>query len=160
MTYSIFVPLNVPSSKNDTFVFNNRLISGNLTSNYRKKVSHILFENKEAWHEALTNMTKPYRIHFKYYRSSRRRFDYVNPQQTIQDLMTACTCGIKKKLPKAHPDKRKPCGCQWLEDDNADILLPIFEPYEYRKDNPGVEIKLIYQGDESIHHGLEIPAES
>ena len=30
-----------------------------------------------------------------------------------------------------------------LEDDNADIVLPVFEQYEYNKDNPGVWIEIL-----------------
>ena len=31
----------------------------------------------------------------------------------------------------------------WLEDDNCDEILPIFELYEYDKENPGVTIKIL-----------------
>ncbi len=28
----------------------------------------------------------------------------------------------------------------WLEDDNADEIIPVFEPYSYSKEKPGVLI--------------------
>jgi hypothetical protein len=31
----------------------------------------------------------------------------------------------------------------WIDDDNADIILPVFQPYIYDKSNPGVKIKLL-----------------
>ena len=35
----------------------------------------------------------------------------------------------------------------WIDDDNCENILPVFEPYEYNKENPGVEIKLIKNGN-------------
>ena len=31
----------------------------------------------------------------------------------------------------------------WIEDDNAEFILPAFEQYTYDKENPGVWIELI-----------------
>jgi hypothetical protein len=31
----------------------------------------------------------------------------------------------------------------WILDDNADVILPIFLPYEYNKDTPGVYITIL-----------------
>ena len=31
----------------------------------------------------------------------------------------------------------------WIEDDNMTFIIPSFEKYEYDKENPGVEIKII-----------------
>jgi hypothetical protein len=31
----------------------------------------------------------------------------------------------------------------WLEDDNASIVIPVFEPYSYDKNNPGVYVDII-----------------
>ena len=64
----------------------------------------------------------PIVIHFKFYRKSRRKFDYVNPLQTVQDLMVKY---------------------DWLEDDSSDHLLPVFDTYEYNKEKPGVLIKIL-----------------
>lgn len=64
---------------------------------------------------------KPLKIAFKIYRQSHRRFDYVNIVQSLLDLM------VKHK---------------WIEDDNADEILPVFREYEVDKDNPRVEISI------------------
>ena len=37
----------------------------------------------------------------------------------------------------------------WIEDDNCKYIIPVFEPYEYDKENPGVEIKLIKDGNKT-----------
>ena len=34
----------------------------------------------------------------------------------------------------------------WIEDDNMNFIIPVFEPYEYDKENPGVIIKIIKNG--------------
>ena len=59
---------------------------------------------------------------------SKHKFDYINPAQTVQDDMV-----------KNH----------WIEDDNCKYIIPVFEPYEYDKENPGVEIKLIKNGNKT-----------
>jgi hypothetical protein len=64
----------------------------------------------------------PVTISFKFIRGSKHKFDYINPAQTVQDLM------VKN---------------EWIQDDNCEYMIPYFEPYEYNKENPGVEIKII-----------------
>lgn len=64
---------------------------------------------------------KPLKIAFKIYRKTRRRFDYVNIIQSLLDLM------VKHN---------------WIIDDNADEILPVFREYEVDKDNPRVEISI------------------
>ena len=60
-------------------------------------------------------------VTFKFIRNSRRKFDYVNPLQTVQDDM------VKHG---------------WIPDDHCDIIIPVFEAYEYDKNGSGVLIKL------------------
>jgi Holliday junction resolvase RusA-like endonuclease len=64
---------------------------------------------------------KPLKIAFKIYRKTKRRFDYVNIIQSLLDLM------VKHN---------------WIIDDNADEILPVFREYEVDKDNPRVEISV------------------
>jgi len=66
--------------------------------------------------------SKPYRISFKFVRKSKHKFDYINPAQTIQDQMVKYG---------------------WIDDDNADEMLPIFVKFEYNKENPGVYINVL-----------------
>ena len=58
-------------------------------------------------------------------RSSKRKFDYINPAQTVQDLMVKY---------------------DWIEDDNCDIIVPHFSGYRVDKENPGVIIKVLKNG--------------
>ena len=62
---------------------------------------------------------KPLKVVFKIYRKTHRKFDYVNIIQGLQDLMVKCG---------------------WLPDDNADEIIPVFQPYDVDKNDPRVEI--------------------
>lgn len=120
----IFIPHNVPSSKNSKRVVRTRtgkvrVIHSKTTMRYIDLTAWDYVAGRKTFHDLIKGMEPPYCVSFKFIRNSRRKFDYVNPLQTVQDLM------VKHK---------------WIEDDNSDILLPVFEPYEYSKEKPGVII--------------------
>ena len=50
----------------------------------------------------------------------------------------------KPEVTPTHPDKKK-----WIDDDDCENIIPEFESYEYDKKNPGVEIKLIKNGNKT-----------
>lgn len=83
-------------------------------------------ENRDAFLSEVNSRLgpdkKPIKVAFKIYRKTHRKFDYVNIVQSLLDLMT-----------KHH----------WIEDDNADEILPVFWEYEVDKDNPRVEISIV-----------------
>lgn len=74
----------------------------------------------------MKNASKPLKISFKIYRKTHRRFDYINIIQGLCDEMVRAG---------------------WLEDDDADNLIPVFEPYEVDKNNPRVEITVLNQNN-------------
>ena len=76
----------------------------------------------EEFKKELENHELPVKISFEFVRGSRHKFDYLNPAQTVQDDMVKYG---------------------WIEDDNAEFILPAFEQYTYDKNNPGVWIELI-----------------
>ena len=81
--------------------------------------------NLSKFAESLTSFLgkiKPYKISFRFIRGSRHKFDYINAVQLPLDLF------VKYGI---------------LEDDNADEVIPVFEPYEYDKANPGVYITIL-----------------
>lgn len=86
-----------------------------------KPIEQQLVLNRGKWLRMSEGYEKPLKIVFKVYRKTHRRFDYLNIFQGLCDMMVKCG---------------------WLEDDNADELIPIFEPYEVDKNNPRVEIYL------------------
>ena len=84
-----------------------------------KPIEQQLVLNRGKWLRMAEGYEKPLKVVFKIYRKTHRKFDYVNIIQGLQDLMVKCG---------------------WLPDDNADEIIPVFEPYDVDKDNPRVEI--------------------
>ena len=123
----IFISVNVPSSKNGKRWTGKYLIHSKTTMRYIKDSKGEYLEHTYPFKEFIKRFDTPYVIHFKFYRKSRRKFDYVNPLQTVQDLMVKY---------------------QWLEDDSSDHLLPMFDTYEYNKEEPGVLITI--KGKENV----------
>ena len=124
---SFFILGNVPSSKNGKRWTGKYLIHSKTTMRYIKESKEEYLEHTYPFKEFIERFDAPYVIHFKFYRKSRRKFDYVNPLQTVQDLMVKY---------------------DWLEDDSSDHLLPVFDTYEYNKDKPGVLITV--KGKENV----------
>jgi len=127
----IFIPGNVPSSKNSKQWTGKMLIHSKVTRNYIKDTKQLYIQSKEEFDTMLfdaAGIELPLPIHIDMYfvRSSRRKFDYINPAQTIQDLMVKWG---------------------WIEDDNCDIIVPHFSGYHVDKENPGVYIKVLSNGD-------------
>ncbi|MBT7929877.1 hypothetical protein HN682_08190 [Candidatus Peregrinibacteria bacterium] len=122
----IFIPGNVPSSKNaqQPVKVGGRyiILPKKSVQSYRKNTADYWKLYKDDFKNSILGKGPPYRIAFQFIRKSRHKFDYINPLQTIQDEMAK------------HG---------WLEDDNADELLPILLPYKYDKENPGVIISVV-----------------
>jgi Holliday junction resolvase RusA-like endonuclease len=80
-----------------------------------------LLQQKAAWEEMLKGKSFPYRVRLLIFRKDRRRFDYLNVCQNLFDAMT-----------KMH----------YWPDDDANHVIPVFEPYQVDPDNPRVHITL------------------
>ena len=126
MPRGIFIPGNVPSSKNGRRWTGRYFIVSKQTQRYYKNSKKYWVENKKEFHKLLKGKDSqnkaPYRITFKFVRKSRHKFDYINPAQTVQDQMVKYG---------------------WITDDNADEMIPIFLKFEYNKDKPGVYINVL-----------------
>jgi len=123
----IFIPLNVPSSKNSKQWTGKMLIHSKTTRNYIKNSKKDYIHGKEEFDKLLSTkagieLSYPIHIDMYFVRSSKRKFDYINPAQTVQDLMVKWG---------------------WIEDDNCDIIVPHFSGYHVDKENPGVIIKIL-----------------
>ena len=118
----IFIPGNVPSSKNGKRWTGKYLIHSKTVMNYIKESKNDYIDNKELFLEMCKDKESPFRVSFKFHRNSRRKFDYINPAQTVQDLMVKYG---------------------YIEDDNCEFIKPSFEDYVYDKENPGVEIRVL-----------------
>jgi hypothetical protein len=86
-----------------------------LTANYWQK-------NRDFFLSLIKDLKPPFNIGFWFIRSTRSRFDYVNMIQGPQDMM------VRYK---------------WIEDDNADIIIPHSLGYEIDKERQGLVIKVL-----------------
>ncbi|NTW60788.1 MAG: hypothetical protein HGA43_16680 [Nitrospirae bacterium] len=75
-----------------------------------------------AWLKEFALKDKPVRVLVRIYRGNARRFDYINICQNLFD------CLVKAEL---------------LPDDDADSLIPVFEPYKIDRANPRTELTIL-----------------
>jgi len=120
----IFIPTNVPSSKNGRVWTGKFFIASKSVAKWRKETESHWMINKQSFLKELFKQPsgQPIRLSITFARNSKHKFDYINPCQTIMDEM------VKHG---------------WLVDDNADIVIPVFEPYVYDKESPGVYLEII-----------------
>lgn len=116
-----FIPGNVPSSKNGRRWTGKYFIASKAVMNYRKASKIYYINQSSKFRKEFNKFIKPVIINFTFIRNSKRKFDYINPAQTVQDDMVEY---------------------KWIEDDNADIIIPQFNEYKYNKKNPGVIIEI------------------
>ena len=118
----IFIAGNVPSSKNSKVWTGKYLVHSKTVRNYIIKTKQDWINNKEKFSDLIKDKEMPYRIEFTFIRNSRRKFDYINPCQTVQDLMVQY---------------------DYIQDDNCDCVLPSFGKYSHDKEKSGVIIKVL-----------------
>lgn len=117
----------VPSKKNSrqNFVRNGKQISipSKKHAEYVKMTAmqYRVFGNEFKKAVEYYKLSYPLYIQFTFVRSTKHSFDYCNACQTCEDIM------------KGH----------WIPDDSADYIIPVFKPYEFDKQMPGVKIKLL-----------------
>lgn len=120
---SIFIPGNVPSSKNSKIWTGKFLINSKTVTKYLKSTEKI-YEN-ESDNFRIETLDKEYPLHveFKFVRDSKRLFDLINAAQIVQDLMVKY---------------------EWIPDDNYTYLIPHFNPeVVIDKKNCGVYITVL-----------------
>lgn len=120
---SIFIPGNVPSSKNSRVfsIIQRRSFPSKATQKWERSTCKHWLKHRAKFLNMLDQTSPPYWISFKFVRGTKHKFDYLNPCQTVQDMMVRY---------------------RWLEDDNCDIMIPVFDSYTYDKGSPGVWIGL------------------
>jgi hypothetical protein len=116
----IFISHNTPSSKNSKIWTGKFLVHSKSTQKYIKETELEWVMNAKVFKGVIHEY--PIRCSFKFIRGSKHKFDYVNAAQICLDLMSKYG---------------------WIEDDNADVIVPYFEKYEYDKENPGVYINIL-----------------
>ena len=116
------IPGNTPSSKNSRIWTGKYSIASAATRKWKLATDEYWKEQAKAFRKESKDLPKPLYIEFKFYRKSRHKFDMINIAQAVQDAMVKF---------------------DWIDDDNADELIPVFVPYEYDNKNPKVEIKIL-----------------
>lgn len=116
-----FIPGNVPSSKNAKQWTGKFLVSSASTKKYERSAMKLYKLLAPQFRKAIEGLPKPLVVEFEFVRDSRRKFDYINPAQTVQDFM------VKSG---------------WIDDDSADEIVPTFAPYSYSKSSSGVFIRV------------------
>jgi len=121
---SIWIPGNVPSSKNSR-IYNaamKRSFASKATRKWLKESEVHWLKNRYEFLSMLQEVDPPYLVKFTFVRGTQHKFDYVNPLQTVQDAMVKF---------------------RWIEDDNCTLIRPIFGEYQYDKEKPGVWIRIL-----------------
>ena len=90
--------------------------------NYIKNTKEDWINSQKQFEELIKDKEVPYKIEFTFLRNSRRKFDYINPCQTVQDLMVKY---------------------DYIQDDNCDCIIASFGEYSYNKEESGVIIKIL-----------------
>ena len=83
---------------------------------------HQLNARRAEWEVMKEGKPYPLRVQFKLYRSSKRRFDFINIIQNIADAMTKSG---------------------YWPDDDANHFCPVFVPHETDPTNPRAEIEIL-----------------
>jgi Holliday junction resolvase RusA-like endonuclease len=117
----VFIPGNVPSSKNSRVWTGKFFIASKAVQKWRKDTlqwwqtmrPHFLIDDNRIY---------PMKLGITFVRGNKHKFDYNNMANTVLDEMVR------------HG---------WIEDDNADIVIPVFFPYKYDKEHPGVYLEIL-----------------
>lgn len=124
----ITLNLELHSSKNgQQIIYNKKLermmvIKKAIARQQDNQLKILLMANKRIWDKMIEDKSFPLKVGFYVYRKTRRRFDWVNIVQGLQDAM------VKNG---------------YLPDDSAMYLTPIFLGFDVDSNNPRVEISVL-----------------
>lgn len=139
LSHCLFIPGHVPSSKNGRRNFQPKDKNGNplLKENGKMKTISIksvavvkyISESQrywemyyKIWQQMINGLPMPLHIKLHYARKTKADFDWINPTQTVQDIMVKFG---------------------YIPDDNTKYLKPSFGEAWVDKDKPGVYIEVI-----------------
>lgn len=115
------------SSKNSKQIFFNRktgksfIAKSNVCLAQENALEQELILNRKKICQEIDSLPRPFYVAFKIYRKTKRRVDATNIVQQLLDCMVRV--GI-------------------LEDDNVNVMLPFFYPFQVDPKNPRVEISV------------------
>ena len=107
---------NCPSSKNSKVKTRSGfIVHSKQCQTYYKLTKKEWEDGKDEFKEMFKDEQKPYFVGFYYVRKSKHKFDFINPNQTSLDQMVKYG---------------------WIDDDNADEIVPVFLGYHHDKVDP------------------------
>lgn len=118
----IWIPFNVPSSKNGKIKTRWGITDSKAVKLWRKNTKEYWEKYRDQFAHLVNTNPMPIFVHLTFVRKGGALFDYVGPTETIMDEMVKY---------------------QWINDDNAYQIVPIFGKFRIDKDNPGVEIRIL-----------------
>ncbi len=123
---TLFIPGNVPSSKNNRVWTGKYFVESKACKRWRDSSAPYWKNLTSMFVLQLATKQLPVMIGFHFVRSTRHKYDWINPVQTVQDEM------VKHG---------------WISDDNITVMYPVPLKIDgaystYNKENPGVYIKL------------------
>lgn len=119
-----WIPYNTPSSKNSKIWTGKFLVMSKSVQRWQRLTRGYWALYKNEFIGATKDMDRPLFIYMIFVRGSKRIFDYHNASQIVLDTM-------------------KEYG--WIQDDNADEVVPVFGRYRYSRDSPGVIIRVLME---------------
>lgn len=122
---TIILPVELYSSKNGQQIIYSKkrqhlmVIKKAVARQQEYVLGTLLMANKRTWDKMIEGKQYPLKVGFYIYRKTRRRFDWCNILQGLQDAMV-----------KAN----------YLPDDNASYLTPVCLGWEVDSENPRCEV--------------------
>ena len=101
------------------FVGKNKVVQEKMDNVIRQLLSK---ENIDSWKSMTKGKMHPYRIAFRIFRGTERKWDYVNVVQGILDAMVACA---------------------YIPDDSYEYVIPEFYSTQLDRINPRTEITVL-----------------
>jgi len=139
----IYIPGNVPSAKNGKEIVRAgkfpKLVDNKRVKEYISATLKYWVKHKKVFQNLTKDKPYPLHIKFKFIRTDKRRFDFVNPIETLLD----CMSGQKyKHLDKKHPGYSDRVA--WIPDDDYKHIVPVVDPQVViDKESAGVIITVL-----------------
>ena len=120
---AIFIEGELYSKKNSKIITSHgKIISSKKVREYERSKKYDYFLYRDEFLSYISKKEKPYKIGFYIVRKTKRKFDYINLLQLVLDMMVTY---------------------KWIEDDDADTVIPVILGYEVNKDKAGVYIQVL-----------------
>lgn len=118
---NIFIPGNVPSSKNSKQWTGKMLIKNKTSRDYEKNTQFIYNVERVKFNKMIEGKEKPYSVKMHFVFKDKRRRDLHNMAQLPMDMMVKAG---------------------WIEDDDYTNVIPVFDMPEVDSKNPGLYISV------------------